>query len=71
MHHTEKFDGTWRIPSDGKNMNRIRELVEEGKLKPLVSEVYPMSVDGVRKAHLASQTGRMRGKIVLSREFSQ
>ncbi|MBU7318185.1 NADP-dependent oxidoreductase [Paenibacillus oleatilyticus] len=56
---------------DGKDMNRLRELVEEGKVKPLVSEVYPMSVDGVRKAQLASQTGRTRGKIVLSREFSQ
>ncbi|GLI04280.1 NADPH:quinone reductase [Paenibacillus tyrfis] len=56
---------------DGKNMNRLRELVEEGKVKPLISEVYPMTVDGVRKAQLASQTGRTRGKIVLSREFSQ
>ncbi|SCW80555.1 2-desacetyl-2-hydroxyethyl bacteriochlorophyllide A dehydrogenase [Paenibacillus tianmuensis] len=56
---------------DGKNMNRIRELVEEGKVKPLISEVYPMTVDGVRKAHLSSQTGRTRGKIVLSRESSE
>ncbi len=55
---------------DGKNMNRIRELVEEGKVKPLISEVYPMTVDGARKAHLSSQTGRTRGKIVLRRESS-
>ncbi|MDO3678988.1 NADP-dependent oxidoreductase [Paenibacillus ehimensis] len=56
---------------EGKNVNRLRELVEEGKVRPLISEVYPMTVDGVRKAHLSSQTGRTRGKIVLSREFSQ
>lgn len=53
---------------DGNNMNHIRELVEAKKLKPIVSEVYPLTVEGVRKAHLSNQTGRTRGKIVLSSE---
>ncbi|MGM1023788.1 MAG: NADP-dependent oxidoreductase [Bacillota bacterium] len=52
---------------DGRNMNRIRELVEAQKIKPVVTEVLPLTVDGVRKAHLISQTGRTRGKIVLSK----
>lgn len=53
---------------DGENMNHIRELVELQKVRPIVGQVYPMTVDGVRKAHLSNQTGRTRGKIVLSRE---
>ncbi|AJY76945.1 NADP-dependent oxidoreductase [Paenibacillus beijingensis] len=53
---------------DGRNMNHIRELVESQKVRPIVTEVYPLTVDGVAKAHLSNQTGRSRGKIVLSRE---
>jgi NADPH:quinone reductase-like Zn-dependent oxidoreductase len=52
---------------DGTNMDRIRELVESQKVRPIIGEVYPLTVDGVRKAHLSNQTGRTRGKIVLSR----
>lgn len=51
---------------DGRNMNHIRELVEAQKLKPVVTETFPLTVDGVRKAHLLSRTGRTRGKIVLT-----
>lgn len=35
---------------DGENMNRIRELVEVQKLKLVVTEVYPLTVEGVKKA---------------------
>lgn len=51
---------------DGRNLNHIRELVEARQIKPVVTEVLPLTVDGVRQAHLLSQTGRTRGKIVLS-----
>ncbi|EJL22671.1 NADP-dependent oxidoreductase [Brevibacillus sp. BC25] len=50
---------------DGANMNHIRELVEAKHIKPFLTEVYPLTVEGVRDAHLFSQTGRVRGKIVL------
>ncbi|WP_339272651.1 hypothetical protein NYE54_14460 [Paenibacillus sp. FSL K6-1330] len=40
-------------------------MVQMGKLKPIVSEVYPMSVKGVQRAHLSNQRGRSKGKIVL------
>lgn len=50
-------------------MNFIRDLVESEKIKPVVGEVYPMSVDGVKMAHLSNQTGRTRGKIILSKEL--
>ncbi|WP_445487366.1 NADP-dependent oxidoreductase [Niallia sp. 03133] len=53
---------------DGKNMRHICELVESQKIKPVVSEVYPLTIEGAKKAHLSSQTGRTRGKIVLKRE---
>ena len=52
---------------DGRNMNKIKELVEEEKVKPIVAGIYPLTVDGVRKAHLSNQSGRTRGKIVLTR----
>lgn len=54
---------------DGNNMNHLRELVEQGKLKPIVTEIYPLTVGGVRKAHLSSRTGRTKGKIVLTRQL--
>lgn len=50
---------------DGKNMNHIRNLVEARKVRPFLTEMYPLTVEGVRKAHSSSQTGRVRGKIVL------
>ncbi|MGP7817700.1 NADP-dependent oxidoreductase [Niallia sp. 01092] len=53
---------------DRENLKNIADLVEAQKLKPVVSEVYPLTIDGAKKAHLSSQTGRTRGKIVLSRE---
>jgi NADPH:quinone reductase-like Zn-dependent oxidoreductase len=51
---------------DGRNLNHIRELVEVKKVKPVVTEIYPLTIDGVKKAQKSSQTGRTRGKIVLS-----
>lgn len=53
---------------DGNNMNHLRELVESGGLKPVVTEVYPLTVEGVKEAHLSNQRGRTKGKIVLSKE---
>ena len=52
---------------DGENMNHIKVLVEAGHIRPIIESVFPMTVEGVRKAHLTSQTGRTRGKIVLNR----
>ncbi|WP_434776884.1 NADP-dependent oxidoreductase [Neisseria sp. Ec49-e6-T10] len=50
---------------DGQNLEKLKQLVEQKKLIPHVSEVYPMTVEGVREAHLSNQTGRTKGKIVL------
>ncbi|BCG59145.1 hypothetical protein PUR_25700 [Paenibacillus sp. URB8-2] len=51
---------------DGRNMNHIRELVEAKKIKPVVTAVFPLTVEGAQEAQLLSQIGRTRGKIVLS-----
>ncbi|GED56416.1 NADP-dependent oxidoreductase [Brevibacillus formosus] len=50
---------------DRANMNHIRELVEAKRVKPCLTKIYPLTIEGVRDAHLFSQTGRVRGKIVL------
>ncbi|MBT2760304.1 NADP-dependent oxidoreductase [Paenibacillus sp. ISL-20] len=50
---------------DAANLNHIAQLVQMGKLKPIVSEMYPLSVKGVQRAHLSNQSGRTKGKIVL------
>jgi len=56
---------------DASNLNHIKRLVEMGKLKSIITETYPMSIEGVYEAHLSNQSGRTKGKIVLTREIDQ
>jgi NADPH:quinone reductase-like Zn-dependent oxidoreductase len=44
-------------------LSRIAELIDQGVIKPIVSEVFVLA--DARKAHELSQTGHVRGKIVL------
>ncbi len=46
-----------------KDLAILKEIVENGKLVPVVEKVY--SLDQVREAHARSETGRVVGKIVL------
>lgn len=52
---------------DGQSMSHIKELVEQGKIKPIVSTILPLTVEGVVNAHRLSETGRTIGKIILER----
>ena len=52
----------WMHP-DGKQLGRIKTLVEEGKIKPVIDKVYPFSQSVEALVHLAS--GRAKGKIVV------
>lgn len=44
-------------------LDAIGKLIEEGFVKPVISEVFPLS--DARKAHELSEAGHVRGKIVL------
>jgi len=49
-------------PNAGE-LARIATLIDEGKIKPVVSEILPLAE--ARRAHEMSETGHTRGKIVL------
>lgn len=46
-----------------KDLEILREMVESGKLVPLIEKVYPL--DQIHEAHTHSETGRVVGKLVL------
>jgi len=51
------------VKPDSKELTQLAELIDAKKIKPLVSEVLPLS--DARKAHEQAITGHTRGKIVL------
>jgi NADPH:quinone reductase-like Zn-dependent oxidoreductase len=56
--------------SDGKELAQIAEIIDERKIKPIVTTVLPLT--DARKAHEMSESHHARGKIVLRvREDSQ
>jgi NADPH:quinone reductase-like Zn-dependent oxidoreductase len=56
--------------SDGKELAQIAAIIDERKIKPIVTTVLPL--EDARKAHEMSETLHTRGKIVLRvREDSQ
>jgi len=46
-----------------KDLKALKNLVENGKLKPVIEKVYP--IEQIREAHTRSKTGRVAGKIVI------
>lgn len=52
------------VQSDGKNMKEIAGMLETGIIKSYISKTF--SFDQVHEAHLQIETGKTRGKIVLS-----
>lgn len=51
-------------PSDGGKLERITELIEAGKIEPVIDRVFPL--EEIAEAHRYSETGRARGKIVIA-----
>ncbi|MFX0065503.1 MAG: zinc-binding dehydrogenase [Candidatus Hermodarchaeota archaeon] len=47
-------------------MNLIREWIEEGKIKPVIDTVYPLSE--TTEAHRHYKTGRSKDRVVISIE---
>lgn len=62
MVSTRKVKTIFVKPST-KDLAILKEIVEDGKLVPVVEKVYPLN--GVREAHTRSETGRVVGKLVL------
>lgn len=54
----------FRVRSDGKGMREIADLLEKGIVKSFISGQY--TLDGIREAHLHIETGKTRGKIVVT-----
>jgi len=62
----EKFGvrcGVGNAVSNPEQLNQIANLIDEGKVNPLVETILPLSE--ARRAHEISQSGHARGKIVL------
>jgi NADPH:quinone reductase-like Zn-dependent oxidoreductase len=55
---------TFRVQSDGKNMKEIADLLEKGIIRSYVSKVF--AFDEIRAAHMQIESGRTKGKIVVS-----
>jgi len=54
----------WLIPN-GIQLRQIAHLMEAGKLKPLVGQVFEFSEKGLQDAHALSETHHAKGKIVI------
>ena len=48
-----------------ERLQTLADLLTSGKIKAIVSQTYPFTEEGVRKAHEQSETGHTRGKIVI------
>ncbi|WP_218157228.1 NADP-dependent oxidoreductase [Saccharopolyspora shandongensis] len=54
------------VEADQEGMRAIAELVESGRLRPEIAEVFPLA--DAAKAHAVGETGRTTGKLVLAVE---
>jgi len=51
------------VQSNGNTLETLRHLIDTGKLKPVVGQVF--SLDEIKQAHELSQSMRAKGKIVI------
>jgi 2-desacetyl-2-hydroxyethyl bacteriochlorophyllide A dehydrogenase len=54
----------WLIPN-GEQLQKLAELMEVGKLKPIVGSLFDFSEQGLREAHSLSETHHAKGKIII------
>jgi len=54
------------IAEQGKLLNEVSRLVDEGKIRTTVTETLsPINAANLKKAHVAIESGKTRGKVVL------
>jgi len=58
------FGAKMMVQSSGEDMQHLGSLLEEGALKPTVSAVFPL--EKMAEAHAQIETGKTRGKIVVT-----
>ncbi len=67
MMFTRPLFDTADIAAQGRLLARVAALVDEGRLRSTVSEhLSPINAAQLRRAHELVESGRMRGKVVLS-----
>ena len=57
-----------RVKPRGGELEKISALIEAGKIRPVVEKVFPL--EQVAEAHRLSETGHVRGKLVISIQHS-
>ncbi|KFL31657.1 Zn-dependent oxidoreductase [Devosia riboflavina] len=63
---TRPLFGTSDMGEQGKLLDAVAALIDEGRIRTTVSEVLrPINADNLKKAHGLIETGRAKGKIVL------
>ena len=55
--------GTFMVQPSSEDLGRIAQLIDDGTVRVLIDSMFPLSE--TRAAHTKSQTGRVKGKIVL------
>ncbi len=53
------------LEENGKQLAEIAELLEEGKIKPTIGHTFPLTEEGLQKAHQLSETHHAKGKIII------
>ncbi len=51
------------VKSSGEDLKTITKMIENGELRTVIDRIY--SMDEIQEAHIYSQSGRVRGKIVI------
>src|SRR5262249_44756127 len=53
-----------QVKARGAELEKITALIEAGKLRPLIEKVF--ALDQIAEAHRLSESGHVRGKLVIS-----
>ena len=70
MMFTRPMFGTPDLAEQGRLLACVAALVDAGRLRTTVSEqLSPINAANLRRAHALVESGRMRGKVVLSGGF--
>ena len=70
IHHelmfTRSIYGTPDIGEQGRILNKVASLVDQGKLRTTLTErLSPINADNLKRAHALIESGKARGKVVL------